>query len=144
MNKLVLVLLGSSIAFNATAAATIASIQGKGNVLVNQGEEFRPASNGMQLKPGDRVMVQEGSEARLKFDDDCAYSVGENKIITIPERSPCAGGTVVAQELNPAGGNAIGGGSTGTGNGGVAIMAAVVTAIDLWWLNEDDSDIVSP
>lgn len=144
MYKLALALLGTSIAFNAAASATIASIQGKGSVLVNQGEEFRPASQGMQLKPGDRVMVQDDSEAKLKFDDDCSYSVGENKIITIPEKSPCAGGTVIAQEMNPAGGNAIGGGTTGTGNGGVAAMAGIVAAIDIWWLNEDDHDVVSP
>ena len=144
MYKLAVALLGTSIAFNAAAAATVVSVQGKGHVLVNTGEEFRPVSQGQTLNPGDRIMVQDDSGAKLKFDDDCAFEVGENKIVTIPEKSPCAGGTVAQQELQPTGGDTVGGGSTGTGNGGVWIMAGVVAAIDIWWLNEDDHDVVSP
>ena len=144
MYKLALALLGTSIAFTAAASATVASIEGKGAVMVNQGDGFRPATKGMRLNPGDRVMVQDDSEAKLQFDDECSYEVDENKIITIPDKSPCAGGNVVAQELNPSGEGAVGGGTTGTGNGGVAVMAGIVAAVDIWWLNEDDHDVVSP
>jgi len=72
--------------------------------------------------------------------------VTENNLKTVPGRSTCAGGVVAVQPLEPAGGTAIGGatGATGTGNGGVLAMVATVAAIDLWWLNEDDQDIVSP
>ena len=147
MKKLLAFALAAGFSISAFAAepnATLVDVQGKGRVLVNQGEEFKPATEGMRLKPGDRVMVQDDSQAKIKFDDDCNYEVDENKIATIPDRSPCAGGQAVVQELDPAGGNAIGGGTTGTGNGGVAIMAAIVAAIDIWWLNEDDHDVVSP
>ena len=123
------------------AVATLSEI--KGRVLVNQGDEFKPATKGMQLRPGDRIMVQDDSSASLTYNDECRSQIEENKIYTVPDRSSCAGGTPLVQELNPAGGNAIGGAS-GTGNGGVGIMAAVVAAIDIWWLNEDDSDQVSP
>jgi hypothetical protein len=148
MTKLIAFALGSSLAFSALAADAPAPnatfLEGKGRVLVNQGEEFKPAVKGMRLKPGDRIMVQDDGEAKIKFDDDCEYEVEENKISTMPDRSPCAGGSPVVQEMNPAGGNAIGGGATGSGNGGVWTMAAIVAAIDIWWLNEDDHDIVSP
>ena len=135
--------LGLAFAASAYAAPVATLTEIKGNVLVNQGEEFRPATKGMRLNPGDRIMVQDDSAARLKFDDECPYPIGENKIVTVPEKSNCAGGEPLVQELEPTGGAAPGG-ATGTSNRGVGIMVGVVTAIDLWWLNEDDSDIVSP
>jgi hypothetical protein len=142
-------LLGLAFAASAAAAdapapnATVNDVDGK--VSVNQGDGFNPAADGMRLKPGDRVMVQDDSSADLKFDDECEFEVKENKIVTVPDRSPCAGGVPLVQELNPAGGSAIGTtGATGTGNGGVWIMAGIVAAIDLWWLNENGDDTVSP
>jgi hypothetical protein len=124
--------------------ATLSEI--KGRVLVNQGDEFVPATKNMALRPGDRIMVPDNGEAEITFKDECQSDVNENKIFTVPDRSTCAGGTPVVQELAPTGGNAIGaaGGATGTGNGGVAAMVAIVAAIDIWWLNEDDHDVVSP
>lgn len=124
--------------------ATLTEIHGR--VLVNQGDEFVPATKNMPLRPGDRVMAQNDSEATITFKDECRSEVDENKIYTVPDRSTCAGGTPVVQELAPSGGNAIGAaaGATGTGNGGVLAMVAIVAAIDIWWLNEDDHDVVSP
>jgi hypothetical protein len=124
--------------------ATLSEIHGR--VMVNQGDEFVPATKNMALRPGDRIMVPDDGEATLTFKDDCRSEVDENKIYTVPDRSTCAGGVPVVQELAPTGGNAIGAaaGATGTGNGGVAVMAAIVAAIDIWWLNEDDDDVVSP
>ena len=140
---------GLGLAFNAAAAeppastATITEL--KGQVSVNQGAEFVPAAKGMVLKPGDRVMAQEDSEVSLKFDDECKMEIEENKIVTIPDRSTCAGGVPVVQELKPTGGSAIGStGTAGNGNGGVAAMVAIVAAIDIWWINEDDNNTVSP
>src|SRR5262245_24108676 len=125
MTRLIAFALASGLAFAAVAAeptATLADIQGEGHVSVNQGEEFRPASEGMRLKPGDRIMVQDDSSVELKFDDECKYKVPANRIVTIPEKSPCEGGSPVVQELNPAGNSAIGGTAGGTGNGGVVAM----------------------
>jgi len=141
-----------SLALGASAAhaagdpvATLAEIGGKGRVLVNQGEEFVPAAEGMSLRVGDRIMVQDDSSAEIKYGDGCESGVSENKIVTITDKSSCSGGTPIVQELNPSGGSAIGAtGATGTGNGGVWVMVGVVAAIDLWWLNEDDNETVSP
>lgn len=138
-------LLFSASAF-AQAPEPVATLEKiRGHVLVNQGEEFKPAVKNMALRPGDRIMVQDDSEAEIEFKDECENEIEENKIYTVPDRSTCAGGTPVVQELAPTGGNAIGAaGATGTGNGGVLAMVAIVAAIDIWWLNEDDHDVVSP
>jgi len=139
-----LLLSASAFAQAPDPVATLADFHG--HVLVNQGDEFVPATKGMALRPGDRIMVQKDSEAELKFKDECPSEVGENKIYTVPDRSNCAGGAPVVQELAPTGGNAIGAtaGATGASNGGVVAMVAIVAAIDIWWLNEEDSDVVSP
>jgi hypothetical protein len=155
MNKLITTaILGLGLTMGATIAsaqdnmvATITKVEGK--VLVNSGDGFVPATEGMRLKPGDRVMLQDDSEAGLKFDDECSRDLGENRIVTVGGKSPCAGGALAEQGLEPTDGGAIGAtGATGTGNGGVAAMVGIVAAIDLWWLSEDDhedeNDVASP
>lgn len=157
MSKLLSMALGLGLTFGAATAfaqgpapnATLKDIGGKGNVLVNQGEEFVPATEGMRLKPGDRVMVRDDSEADLQFDDECAYEISENKIVTIPGSSPCAGGTPLVQSLEPTGSGAVG---TVAGNPSPVpflTAAAIETAIYFWWADdddeeEDDDDTVSP
>jgi hypothetical protein len=139
--------LGFGFAFAATAAEPPASIAAiskiDGQVMVNQGQDFAPAQVGMRLKPGDRIMVQEDSEVTLNFDDECRLEVDENKLVTVPDRSTCAGAVLAEQPLTPEGGEAIGSGVT-HGNGGVAVMVAVVAAIDIWAISEGDDELVSP
>lgn len=152
MRKLIsTTILGFGLALAGAAAAqdnfvaTITDVDGAAQV--NKGDGFVPATEGMRLQPGDRVMVQNDSEVTLKFDDECRREIQENRIATVPEKSPCAGGAIAEQALEPAGDAAIGSaatGATGTGNGGVLAMVAIVAAIDLWWLSEDDEDVVSP
>lgn len=121
-----------------------------GHVLVNQGEGFVPATKGMVLKPGDRIMVQGDSQAKVEFSDECEVEIDENKMATIPSKSTCAGGSLAEQELNPGEGNAIGAGGEGGGwPGNVAgtLIVAGWAGVGLWWLNQDDengNDTVSP
>lgn len=138
--------LGASAASAAESSATLTGIEGKGGVSVNQGEGFAPAVEGMRLSPGDRVMVQNDSTAELQFDDECATAIEENKIFTIPDRSTCAGGVPVVQNLVPTGSQAIGAAGAGVGPGNVAggLIVAGWAAVGLWWLGEDDDDTVSP
>lgn len=146
MTKLLATLaIGLGFAFSASAAdvpeanATLSKFEGQ--VSVNQGKEFVRAKPEMRLKPGDRVMVQEDSEATITFDDECTTEIEENKILTIPDRSTCAGGEPLVQQLNPTGGAAIG--ATGTpANGFTWATVALVAAVDLYWfsLNDDDEE----
>ena len=122
--------------------ATLKEIEGKGKILVNQGEEFVPAVEGMRLKPGDRIMAQDDSEAEVQFDDECTYEVKEQRIVTIPNNSPCAGGVPLVQSLNPAGTGAVGAtAAVGTGNPGPFLLAAgIETAIYFLIADDDDDD----
>jgi hypothetical protein len=131
--------LGSASALADDFTATLTETEGK--VLVNQGEEFVPATEGMRLKPGDRIMAQNNGEAEIKFDDECKSEVDENTIVTIPEKSPCAGGVLLVQELNPAGGAAIGAAGDSHNAG---FWLGLVGAVSAWLYFESDDDIVSP
>ena len=119
--------------------ATITDTDGK--VLVNQGEGFAPATEGQRLKPGDRVMAQKGADADIKFDDQCPLDVSQNTIVTIPEKSPCAGGVPLVQELNPAGSGAIGAAGDSHNAG---FWLGLVGAVSAWLYFESDDDVVSP
>jgi hypothetical protein len=139
--------LGMGISLSAVAQdgpapiATLAEIEGKGNILVNFGDEFVPAKEGMRLKPGDRVMAQDDSSAEIKYDDECEYEVEENRIVTVPDRSNCAGGVPLVQELNPAGTGVVGAAS---GESHAGFWLGLVAAVDAWLFFESDDDTVSP
>jgi hypothetical protein len=142
--------LGLGMAANAAAQApapdyiaTLTKIEGERKVMVNGGEEFKPAVEGMRLKAGDRILVQDDSSAELKYDDECEDGAEENQIMTVPDMSPCAGGVPVVQNLNPAGaGGVVGATASGSNGTGLWLAMAIQTAIYFWL--EDDDDTVSP
>ncbi len=152
---LAIAIFGLGFALNVAAAeppATNAVLTDmKGPASINQGEEFVPATEGMRLKPGDRLMVPEDSEAVITYDDECRQEVDESTIVTVQEKSSCAGGALVEQGLNPAGGRVIGSAAPGVGPGNVAggLIVAGWAAIGYCWIegcfgDEDDDDTVSP
>lgn len=87
----------------------------KGSVLLNQGEQFADAAVDTLTKQGDRVMAMEGAHAILHFDDNleetdddhekhtCDLEVDSGTVITVPDKSPCAGGVVSVEKVAPSG-----------------------------------------
>lgn len=137
--------IGLGLALGAAAAdapkTNSALTESKGKVLVNTGKAFTPAAVDVRLKPGDRVMVQERSEATITFDDGCKLHIEENKLVTVPDQSSCAGAVVMQQGINPAGGSAIGGAASSNG----ALPITAVLAFDAYmFFREDEHDTVSP
>ena len=62
----------------------------KGEVLVNQGESYVTALDGMHLNPGDQLMVMDGGQATIEFADGCLYNVNGNEVLRINTQSTCA------------------------------------------------------
>jgi len=81
-------LLAISSVFAAEQANVLTNI--KGDVLVNQGESYTVAKEGMQLNPGDQLMVMDGGMASIEFADGCRYKVNGNEILRIDTQSTCA------------------------------------------------------
>jgi len=74
---------------NESAGTELARI--KGIVLVNQGQQYTTASEGLQLSSGDRLMTMDGGEATLVFKKDgCEYKLESNRILKIAAQSPCS------------------------------------------------------
>ena len=87
----------------------------EGSVLLNQGAQFADAAVDTLTKQGDRVMAMEGARAVIHFDDNvdenddrhrdhaCDLVVDPGTIITVPDKSPCAGGVVSVEKVAPTG-----------------------------------------
>lgn len=78
-------------------AATVESISGA--VFVNKGQGFQAATLGTQVKPGDIVMVRDGGEALVVYEDGCQSHVKSDKTVTVGRASPCS--AVDGSQLKP-------------------------------------------
>lgn len=120
-----LALAGSSLAFAQDAAPTL-QVQG-GNVMTSQGGEFVTARSGKALAAGERVMVTEGSSARVVYANGCVREFTEPGVYSV--ESTCV--PVAARTGTGATGVDWGGAATITG---LAVLASAVLA------NMDDVD----
>ena len=59
------------------------------DVLVNQGDTYVPAQEGMILSPGDQIMVMDGAEAEVKYSDGCEYKMNGSEMLQIRDISEC-------------------------------------------------------
>ena len=58
-------------------------------VLVNQGDMYMPAEEGMTLSTGDQVMVLQSGKAQIQYADGCQQQLGENQVMQIADMSTC-------------------------------------------------------
>jgi len=88
--------LGLFAATGFAAAAELVRIEGK--VSVSRGGGFEPASQGMMLQAGDKVLVGEESSASLLYaEPGCVFEVTPASIVTVAESAPCVSGESVSQ-----------------------------------------------
>lgn len=90
-------------------AATVTGLQGQ--VLLNGGDGFRAVQGTVQAGAGARIVVNQGGQAQVQYDDGCTVPVQPGQVYTIAAASPCA----TAQQNN-----------TGTGPNGFAVGAALI------------------
>lgn len=83
-----LVALGTVVVSSAAVGAELTKVDG--GVMVNRGVGDTQAAPATSLKAGDRVMVNPGSKATLKFADGCTIPVNPGSVVTIGKTSPCA------------------------------------------------------
>ena len=103
------------LANTSTYAATLLGVNGQ--ALVNRGSGYGLAANGMELNPGDMVVVNSGGAALISYPDGCTVPVQVGAVVTITDISPCATMTTGAVE----------GPATGL-NGTLLVTGAVVVA----------------
>lgn len=107
-------------------------------VMVNQGETYVEASEGMLLYPGDQLMTLKGGSAQVQYANGCVQSVAENAISRVSTDEACSTASS-AGTYNQAG-SASGGGGGGGGNVGAMIIAAGAAGGLLYNALDDDDN----
>lgn len=133
--------------------ASILSMEG--NVLVNQGESYRTATRGMNLKEGDRVMIMDGAKLSMSYPDGCHFTFKDGQIIEVGSTSVCAmsgTGFVAAttpQYVQAAPGateddDAVGAAATSGGVTAAGGIAAIAFIGMVAYFASEDQDPISP
>jgi len=74
--------------------------QVRGTVLVNQGESYLTASEGMTVRVGDQLMVMEQGSAILTYADGCAIPVTQDAVVTVePATVSCSNRQAASQSV---------------------------------------------
>lgn len=73
----------------------------QGSVLVNTGDSYQSASEGMALYLGDRVMSLDKSSMVLVYSDGCVAEFEENQIISVADVSTCESGAAYVERKWP-------------------------------------------
>lgn len=140
-------LFASLLSATVSAAPSVATLgRTEGVVLVNQGKQFVSAPAGQLLSAGDRVLVMQGGQASLRFNDGCVLPVASGSLLTVPAKSTCAGGIadvtrVAAQTAQLDSGS----NQQGNDDNTVLYVAGAVVVIAALAGNSDSSDdTVSP
>jgi hypothetical protein len=89
---------GGALAQTATVQpAPSATVQpGQGDLSVNQGQGFQRVDSRVNANVGDSVMVGPGGSASLVYPDGCQVAVQPGSVVTIAPLSPCASGSLAA------------------------------------------------
>jgi hypothetical protein len=111
-------------------------------VLVNQGEAYVQAEEGMALLPGDQLVAMQGGSAQVSYANGCVHQMAGNEVYRISAEDACAmpAAAAVHQAAPSSPG---GGGGMSTGD----IAGLVVTGAALAWAGyeiSDDDDVGPP
>ena len=90
--RLVLGLALSLISINGAWAGSHASLQViAGNILVNHGYGFGPATGVVDLDAGDRILAGENASAVLNY-AACSIIIKAGSVVTVAKAAPCVAG----------------------------------------------------
>ena len=73
----------------ATGAVAATVMTEQGEVLVNRGTGFKPATQPMEVSAGDQVMAKPKGRGNVVYPDGCIVNVVPGVVFTIADKSPC-------------------------------------------------------
>ena len=82
----------AAIAFTANVNADATISQMAGNVLFHDGDSYQTAQPGMNLKTGSRLMLMEGAELVLSYDDGCVARHNKGEVLQVGTGRVCETG----------------------------------------------------
>lgn len=122
--------------------ATLSNIQSP--VMVNQGDAYVAAREGMTLGDGDQLLVMQGGAALVNYATGCELKLGGNEVLRIAATDACSAPSVAAvnAQVAPPAPQGSGGGSGAAGGGIDFGLVATLAAVG-WATYEitDDDDL---
>lgn len=94
--------------------ASLGEVNGK--VLVNKGKGYVTAKQGMEIRPGDRVVALDKASAKVVYNDGCVTDLKENDLLSMDGKG-CANSAISARPDSIKLAQAIGGTATDAGGG---------------------------
>ena len=89
MKKFVIGGVVAGMALSSVAQAAVLSVA-SGDVRVNRGNGYSVVRGSSDLQPGDLVMLDGQSKAKLTYADGCAVSVRAGSVTAVGAKSPCS------------------------------------------------------
>ena len=147
-SKLVVPMIAAATALVASFTATAADNETvltnvMSPVMVNQGESYVQAQEGMALFPGDQLMVMAGGSAQVHYATGCVEELGGNEILRISADETCSTASTAGTYGDDGTGTGTGGGGGGGGGGGNTVgllLTAGVAGGVIVKVTEDDEN----
>lgn len=146
--------LGAAVVSSGAIAANKEAIlsQVTSPVMVNQGETYVEAQEGMLLYPGDQLMVMNGGSAQINYANGCVSEMMSNEMVRVGSAEAMCNTAASAGTNQQIG--ASGSGSGGSGSGGMsgldmAGLAAIIAttgyvAYEAFDDDDNDNNNISP
>ena len=119
-------------------------------VMVNQGDAYVPAEAGMQLNPGDQIIVLQGGQALVNYASGCRVELAGNEMLRVAAEDACSAPALAAVNAQLAPQQSSGGSST-VGGGGSAVVntAGLIATVGVagyaaYEISDDDNDDREP
>jgi hypothetical protein len=125
--------------------ATLSKVQSP--VMVNQGDAYVPARDGMKLGNGDQLLVMQGGAALVNYATGCELRLGGNEVLRIAATDACSAPSVAAvnAQIAPPTTSTTGGAAASGGAGGVTFGLVATLAVAGWAAYEvSDDDNLEP
>jgi len=125
--------------------ATLSNVQSP--VMVNQGDAYVAAREGMKLGDGDQLLVMQGGAALVNYATGCELRLGGNEVLRIAATDACSAPSVAAvnAQIAPPTTGTTGGAAASGGAGGVTFGLAATLAVAAWAAYEvSDDDNLEP
>ena len=107
-------------------------------VMINQGERYVPAEEGMVVMPGDQLMAMQGGSAQVQYANGCSHAMQSNEVYRVVTEDACSMPADAA--VHAAAPASPGAGGSGPGIVGGLFVAAVGIGLAVEATDSGDSD----
>lgn len=145
MKKLIFAIAAIMISGSALATPSTATlVNANGSVMVNQGKQFVSAQSGLLLSTGDRVMVMEGANASVRYNEGCVVNLASGTLVTVATQEACVAGNNFISQSAPVTAEVVGKGESYTAYWAAGAAVVLVCVLAICIDNSNNKNVTSP